>query len=204
MAGLLHLISDGDFSEKHLNILQKIHREIDYFHLREKNTSAKKLMEIIEMLELKNIPLNKVIINDRVDIPVMKQCAGVQLTFHSVGSADVSSFFPEMVIGQSIHSTEEAGSISADEVDFLLYGHIYNSRSKPGKLPKGLWGLKSTIADASVPVIAIGGITPERTKEVIGAGAAGIAVMSGIWQAGDPVGTAHDYKRALDEGWSQK
>lgn len=204
MAGLLHLISDGDFSEKHLNILQKIHREIDYFHLREKNTSAKKLMEIIEMLELKNIPLNKVIINDRVDIPVMKQCAGVQLTFHSVASADVSNFFPEMVIGQSIHSTEEAGSISADEVDFLLYGHIYNSRSKPDKLPKGLWDLKSTIAEASVPVIAIGGITPERTKEVIGAGAAGIAVMSGIWQAGDPVGTAHDYKRALDEGWSQK
>lgn len=194
----LHLISDGNFSEKHLNILQKIHSDIAYFHLREKTKSAKELIEIIEMLEAKNIPLDKVIINDRVDIAVMKKCAGVQLTYHSASGADVRKTFPEILMGQSIHSAEEAEKVDANDIDFLLYGHIYNSRSKAGKPAKGLSELKSIIEAISVPVLAIGGITPKRTEAVMDAGAAGIAVMSGIWQADDPVKTVRDYKKALE------
>ena len=200
MNGQLHLISDGNFSKQHLNILMKIHGEIDYFHLREKKKSAGELIEIINVLEAGNIPLHKVIINDRIDISVMKKCAGVQLAYHSAPSTLVRKSYPEIMIGQSIHSLEEAKGVSANDIDFLVYGHIFESRSKVGKTPKGVYELKSIIDYISLPVIAIGGITPERAEAVINAGAEGIAVMSGVWQADDPVKAVRDYRKVLKEG----
>ncbi|WP_017548602.1 thiamine phosphate synthase [Salinicoccus carnicancri] len=197
MNGQLHLISNGNFSKQHLDILLKIYDEIDYFHLREKKKSAAELLEILNMLEAGNMPLHKVIINDRIDISLMKKCAGVQLAYHSAPSALVRKSFPEIMIGQSIHSLEEAKGVSANDIDFLVYGHIFESRSKVGKTPKGMHQLNSIIDCMPLPVIAIGGITPGRAEAVINAGAAGIAVMSGIWQADDPVKAVRDYGKAL-------
>lgn len=50
-----------------------------------------------------------------------------------------------------------------------------------------------------MPVIAIGGITPARVAEVVAAGAAGVAVLGGIWHEPDPVAAADRYLRALEE-----
>lgn len=194
----LHIISDDNFSDIHLDILQKIQNDIDFIHLREKSKSAKELLGIIDIMEANHVPLSKVIINDRVDLAVIKKCAGVQLACHSVPGTRVKETFSGMMIGQSIHSAEEAWRVQVTDIDFLLYGHIFNSRSKVGQKPRGTSELEYITSYSKVPVIGIGGITPERTDNLINAGAAGVAVMSGIWKASDPVKAARDYRKALD------
>ncbi len=56
------------------------------------------------------------------------------------------------------------------------------------------------IRHVGCPVVGIGGITPERACDVIRSGARGIAVMSGILQAEDPVKAAQAYRREIDGG----
>lgn len=200
MDKLLHLISDGNFAKRHLQIIKRIHGTIDYLHIREKNKSAKDILEIIEALTTSGLPLAKLIVNDRVDIAVMKQCAGVQLAYHSPTLSLVKNCFPSLLTGKSVHSLAEAEQAQREGADYLLYGHIYSSRSKPNQQPRGLANLCQLSGALSVPVYAIGGITPERTKEIIRSGVEGVAIMSGIWQAEDPVQTVKAYRQVLEGG----
>ncbi|MEK4299435.1 thiamine phosphate synthase [Oceanobacillus sp. FSL W8-0428] len=198
MGKQLHLISDGNFTKQHLQIIKRIHRDIDFLHIREKKKTAKEIMEIIEALESIEFPLAKVIVNDRADIAVMKQCAGVQLAHHSPSMPLVKKCFSALLTGKSVHSLLEAEQAQREGADYVLYGHLYPSRSKPGQQPRGLADLREITNVLSVPVYAIGGITPERTKEVMKAGAAGAAIMSGIWKADNPVQTVEAYREVLD------
>lgn len=194
----LHLISDGSFSKQHLQIVKRIQVEIDYLHIREKNKTAKDILEIIGALENIGFPLEKIIVNDRVDIAMIKQCAGVQLAYHSPSISLVKESFPKLKAGKSVHSLPEAEQAQQEGADYVLYGHIYSSKSKVNQPPRGLAELQEITNALSVPVYAIGGITPERTKEVTVAGAASIAVMSGIWQAQNPVQIAKLYRQVLN------
>lgn len=198
MDNQLHLISDGNFSKQHLQIVKRIHRNIDYLHIREKNKTAKDILDILEALEGAGLPLAKVIVNDRADIAVMKQCTGVQLAYHSPSIPLVKGSFPSLRAGKSVHSLSEAKQGQQDGADYLLYGHVYPSASKPNQQPRGLAELREITGMLSTPVFAIGGITPERTKEVIEAGASGVAVMSGVWQADNPVQAVTAFRQALN------
>src|SRR5690606_23858041 len=84
----------------------------------------------------------------------------------------------EIAIGRSVHAA--AGAREAIGADYVLAGHVFPSRSKPGVPPLGLEGLAAIVAAAPCPVIAIGGITAERVADVIGAGAAGVAAIGAI------------------------
>lgn len=176
-------------------ILIDIHPYVTSIHLREKQKTARELFQAVELLA-KDIPLSKIIINDRVDVAVASRAAGVQLAYHSLDAALVKKAFPQMKIGTSIHSYEEAKQAGAD---YLLYGHVFSSTSKPGLPPKGLEEL-TRLTQLDIPVIAIGGITVENTRHVLHAGAAGIAVMSGVLEAQDPITAVKAYANALKNG----
>ena len=64
---------------------------------------------------------------------------------------------------------------------------------------KGLEGLARACAAVRIPVIAIAGITPERVRPVLEAGAHGVAVMTAVTTAADPQAAAAAFRRALDE-----
>ncbi|SDP16793.1 thiamine phosphate synthase [Halobacillus aidingensis] len=124
----------------------------------------------------------------------------MQLTHHSLPVSQVKQTFPELNVGKSVHSLKEAIDAKEEGADFLLYGNIYPTSSKPGKAGKGLDSLREIIEHVGCPVVAIGGITPERAGDVIRTGAQGIAVMSGILQAEDPVKAAQAYRTEVDGG----
>ncbi|MFD1067530.1 thiamine phosphate synthase [Oceanobacillus locisalsi] len=198
MGKQLHLITDGNFSNQHLQIIKRIHDNIDYLHIREKMKPAKDILKIIEGLENIKFPPAKIIVNDRADLAVMKYGAGVQLAYHSPPASLVKRSFPDLQVGKSVHSLHEAEQAQQEGADYLLYGHIYSSMSKLNQQPRGLVELQEITSTLSVPVYAVGGITPERTNEVIAAGAAGVAVMSGIWQADDPLQNVKAYHHTLN------
>ena len=85
-------------------------------------------------------------------------------------------------IGRSAHSPEEAGGeLSAD---YVLFGTVFPTESKPGAEGAGLASLQEAAAACHAPVIAIGGITPERAAQARAAGAAGVAAIGGFLPPG--------------------
>ncbi|WP_231510843.1 thiamine phosphate synthase [Bacillus sp. UNC438CL73TsuS30] len=194
-----HLISNGQMSiEQFAEIATDIHPYITAIHLREKIKTARELFDAVEFLTKKNIPLTKIILNDRVDVAIVTNASGVQLAYHSLEADIVKKNFPQLRVGSSIHSYEDGLKV-IDRADYVLFGHVFPSHSKPGRCPKGLEELKK-VSQLNIPVIAIGGITPENTYQVLQAGATGIAVISGVLDAKDPVAAVKSYANELKNG----
>lgn len=189
----LHVVSTGRQQVQEVaHIIAEIHPFIDYFHIREKQKTARELYDFITMLTKKGVPRSKLIMNDRVDVALLAKTAGVQLAYHSLDAKEVKEKFPELMVGRSVHSSDEMKDC-ANRVDYVIYGHIYSTASKPGIEPRGVDELKKICMESEIPVIAIGGIKPDNVKEVIRAGASGIAVMSGILEATNPLQRAKEY-----------
>jgi thiamine-phosphate diphosphorylase len=88
--------------------------------------------------------------------------------------------------------------------DFVLFGPVYPSPSKPGYRPAaGTAGLAKVARGLSIPVFALGGISPERVPECLDAGAYGVAVMSGLMQADRPAACARAYLEELGRACSR-
>lgn len=198
MTKQLHVISTGQQSIQTLmHIISEIHPYIDYIHLRERKWPAMKLMTAVQTLHTNGVPLSKIIINDRVDIAYVMNVKGVQLAHHSIDVVLVKQLFPTLDVGRSVHDLSEAKQAEVDGANMLMYGHIFPTLSKPGLTPRGLSNLQHITNHVHIPVIAIGGITPENTPSVIQSGATGIAVLSGILLAEDPLRQVKAYRQAL-------
>ncbi|HZS64829.1 MAG TPA: thiamine phosphate synthase [Xanthobacteraceae bacterium] len=93
----------------------------------------------------------------------------------------------DALIGLSIHHAGETEMLEPVDVDYVLAGPVFVTQSKPGYGPAlGPEGLALIVNLSPVPVIAIGGITPENAGDCLVAGAAGVAVMGGIIRAENP------------------
>lgn len=195
-----HIISNGKMPiEKLCEIVTDIHPYVTAIHLREKQKTAKELFQAVQLLINANIPPSKIIINDRLDVALVTRARGVQLAFHSLDTAIVKENFPQLLIGTSIHSYLEGLKAKKKGADYVIYGHVFPSQSKPGMAPKGLEEL-SRLTQLDIPVIAIGGITAENTGQILRAGVKGIAVMSGVLEAYDPLEAVKSFINVLKDG----
>lgn len=195
----LHIISTGTQTiETFAEIAGSIQEYVDYFHLREKQMNANQLYLAVNLLKAKGIPLSKIIINDRVDVAWAAHSYGVQLPHHSLEVAVVKKAFPGLRVGCSVHSYHEAKEAEQNRANFAMYGHIFQTNSKPGINPRGIGELREITRDLELPIIAIGGIKPSNCEEVLRAGAKGIGVMSGILLADDPLKEAKAYSMVLE------
>lgn len=184
----IHVISNGiQKTDQFVKIASEIHPYVTAIHIREKKATAKEVYTIIKAMIDEGIPSGKVVVNDRADVASVVHAQGVQLTYQSLDVQLVKTSFPELRIGKSVHSVQEAIEAEEQGADYLLYGHIFSTSSKPGLTPRGLGSLKQVVKEVKIPVIAIGGIVPKNAKEVLSTGAAGIAVMSLIWEAHSPL-----------------
>ena len=98
--------------------------------------------------------------------------------------------------GVSCHSVEDAEEAAKSGASYLIAGHIFETDCKKGLAGRGTNFLKEVCSSVSLPVYAIGGITPENAAQVMKAGAAGICVMSGLMQCSNPA----DYLQRLKGG----
>lgn len=195
----IHVISTGEQNPSELmSIADAIHPYIDAFHLRERLWSARKLSSAVEKLLELGVPRTKLYVNDRVDIALAFGLGGVQLGAESLSLIQAKAIIKDKLrIGRSVHQAEEIQAAYSDGADYCLYGHIFPTNSKAGLPGRGLTELAVNCSISPIPVIAIGGITPQRVNDIIQAGASGIAIMSGIMNAADPVAAAIEYRNAL-------
>jgi thiazole tautomerase (transcriptional regulator TenI) len=171
---------------------------VDALHIREKHRTARELLEWAALCS-KRFPRAPLYINDRVDVALAAKAHGVQLAYHSLPAEAVRAIAGRQLrVGCSVHSVEEAAAAQASGADYVIYGHVYGTSSKPSLAPRGVAALRAVVEAVSVPVIAIGGMDPSRAAEVLSSGCAGIAVMSGIWMHSDPAGQIRKLRAALD------
>lgn len=98
----------------------------------------------------------------------------------------------------SVHDIDEAKQAVAEGAHGLIVGTIWPSRSHPGRDGVGT-GLISATATLGLPVYAIGGITPERARQAVKAGAWGVAAIGAIWRTPDAGQAARTLLESLAE-----
>ncbi|PBB05551.1 thiamine phosphate synthase [Salimicrobium humidisoli] len=200
-AGKIHVISTGRQSgEELIGIIGQVLPYVDAVHLREKEWSDKQTVRFTRQLYSSGVPRHKLILNHRASIADKVKAKGVQLTQASMDQAKVRRLYPDLMIGCSVHSVQEAVTAWHAGADYLVFGHVFPSSSKPGLPPKGIRELEKVVHQVGVPILAIGGITPENTRTVMEAGASGVAVLSGVLLADDPVKKAAAYREAVRKG----
>jgi thiamine-phosphate pyrophosphorylase len=152
--------------------------EVDLIQIREREVDASHLRSVVEELtRLATGTRTHVVVNDRCDVALAGGAHGVHLRGDGPPIARVRALNADWLVGRSIHSAAEAAGIA--DADFLLFGTVFPSQSKPDGWPAtGIDALRSAVAAAVVPVIAVGGITVERAASCAEAGAAGVAAIS--------------------------
>ena len=202
----LHLITDGEtlrrpaFARRAAELLREGGPTVA-LHLRGRDVPARTLVETAEAL----LPVaagtgSLLLVNDRVDVVLACAAQGVQLGGRGMPIAAARGLLgPGALVGASVHSAEEGRRARAEGADFLLAGTLFRTPSHPGRPGAGTAWLRP-LAARGVPVVGIGGITPERVEEVVAAGAFGVAVLRGVWDAERPIESLRAYQRALEKG----
>jgi thiamine-phosphate diphosphorylase len=136
-----------------------------------------------------------------LDICLARECQadGAHLPVRAPGVGLVRKRLRGGVVGRSIHTLDQARFAEMDGADYVLAGTIFASNSHPDIEPAGLDFLAEVCRMVSIPVIAIGGVTPENAADCTRAGAVGVAVLSPIMRAVDPRGVAARYWEVLRE-----
>lgn len=97
----------------------------------------------------------------------------------ALSTMDLKALHQENIrFGLTCHSSMQLDDAKRAGADFVVASHIYETNCKRGVKPKGIHFLEETVRSSDVPVIALGGITPDNAEECRAAGAAGVAVMS--------------------------
>lgn len=173
---------------------------IDFVHVRERDLDASALAAMVRaMVDAVDGRATRVIVNDRLDVALACNAHGVHLRADSVSPAMARGLAPAgFLIGRSVHDATEAAR-SAPDVDYLIAGTVFESRSKSsGHVQLGIGGLQAVVRAVGVPVLAIGGVTGERMAAVAACGAAGIAAIGLFSGAMPELATVVGWRRAFD------
>jgi thiamine-phosphate pyrophosphorylase len=167
---------------------------VDWIQIREKDLPARALLDLAQQaVAAGQGNTTKILVNDRLDVAVAAEAAGVHLGGESAPVAAVRQWCARQfggerpfIVGRSCHSLAEAHQSETEGTDYIFFGPVF---ATPAKLqftsPQGIDRLSEVCGGARVPVIAIGGISAENAGECVRAGAAGIAGIRLFQEAAD-------------------
>lgn len=187
------------------------------FHLRGPRTTGRRLTRLARMLsESTSASAVTLIVNDRVDIALAVGAAGVHLGARSLPPVEARRLLgADRLLGVSVHSVsaavevagvssagvEAAGAeVAGKPVDYLFVGTLFGTPSHAGATVKGPEFMGTVASRVELPLIGIGGVTPERTHEVLGSGGHGVAAIRGIWDSPSPPDAVQAYLDVLESG----
>jgi thiamine-phosphate diphosphorylase len=168
-------------------------------HLRSSAHTAFHLLELaLELRVVAEQTGSWVMITDRVDIALAAGVTGAQLTTRSLSIGDARRIAPKLVLGASVHTTNDAWLTAQSGADYIVAGQQTGDGAVDPQDPVQ-WIAEVVAAAAPCPIVAVGGITEARAHDVARAGAAGMAVLRGLW-LDDAALAARRYLAAYDEG----
>ena len=169
--------------------------------LREKDLPTRPLLALArELTDLARSYGARVLVNDRADICLTAGSDGTHLPAMGLRPAAARRVLgPGRLIGVSAHSTDEAVRAEKDGADFIVLGPIFETPAKRDFGPPiGLGELERARMRCSVPLFGIGGVTTPRVRDVVKAGAHGVAVVGSVMAADDVERAARELLTALD------
>jgi len=168
---------------------------------RNKSATARQYLdssrELAEALRPRGVTF---LVNDRPDVAFLSGASGVH-----VGQDDLDVEQARRVAGQdklvgvSTHNLEQFNKAVASSADYIAIGPLFSTTSKANPDPiVGLAFLRRVRGMTDKPIIGIGGISLDRAKSVIEAGADSVAVISGVLSAPNPSESARQYLEVLE------
>ncbi len=171
--------------------------------LREKEAPTREMVELgmalLRVTRPAGVPL---IVNDRVDVALAIDADGVHVGQDDMPAALARKLIgPDKILGVSAETVEQALLAQRDGADYLGVGDVYGTPTKPDAGPPiGLEGLRRIVEAVDIPVVGIGGITPDNAAAVIEQGAVGVAVISAVFAAPDPEEATRRLRAAVEAG----
>jgi thiamine-phosphate pyrophosphorylase len=160
---------------------------------------TERVLELVKHADLEEGARPLVMVNDRVDVAMALAdagCAGVHLGESDLPPKEARAMLPEgLLIGLSTHDMAGVVRSHDEPVDYLGFGPVFASQTKgysDARGPERAWVASEA---ASVPVFAIGGITPANAGELESVGR--VAVASALLSAEDPAAEAESLRAAL-------
>jgi thiamine-phosphate pyrophosphorylase len=167
--------------------------------LRLKESSTKEMIEVGR--EIRRLTRNYealYFVDDRLDVALATDADGVQLGPDDMPIAIARELAPNLIIGGSVYSLEEAVRAESEGADFLGAGSVFPSPTKIDARVIGLNGLREIVRKVKIPVVAIGGINASNAEAVLKTGVVGIAVISAVMGAEDVYRATLELRKIVD------
>lgn len=193
MKPLLCYVTDRNALAEPSSLAEQISRAVaagvDWIQIREKDLSARELLEVTRAaVKVAQGSATRIIVNDRLDVALAAGADGVHLGETSLPVAAVAAWrrenawaevpSREFLIGASCHSVEAARAAENDCADYVIFGPVFATPSKQEfGAPLGIKLLAEASRAVRIPVLAIGGISEANARECFDAGAMGIAAI---------------------------
>lgn len=166
--------------------------------LREKDLPAEVLLTLAKSIKLRLKNQTRLIINDRLDIALLCDADGLHSPVNGVNAKQIKNYSKRLILGKSVHSVNEAVKAETNGFDYLIFGPVFRTpaKIKYGK-PQGLKSLSKVCQSVNIPIFAVGGITPNRVKKCLDAGAYGVAAIRQFMTSQNIEQAIMEYKQAL-------
>jgi thiamine-phosphate pyrophosphorylase len=171
---------------------QMIAGGVDLVQLRAKDLSADRVAELARALH----PVSRAagvpfFINDHPALVAETEVEGAHVGVEDMTVAEARRLAGRPCwIGKSSHSLAQAAEGEAQGADYLGFGPLFATPTKPDYVPIGTAEIQAVYRSAKVPVFCIGGIKLENLADVTAAGAERVVIVSGLLLAADPAGYA--------------
>ena len=164
---------------------QMIQGGVDIIQLRGKEASLETLTSLARELHRitseGGVPL---IVNDHAEVARQVEIEGVHVGQDDDAVAAVRARVGrQMIVGKSTHSLEQARAGEGEGANYIGFGPVFATPTKPDYVPIGLADIAQVHREVTVPIFCIGGIKLENMETVIAAGARRVAIVSGLLQA---------------------
>ena len=169
--------------------------------LREKDCSSREFYELgLRVKKITDAYHAPLIINDRVDIALAVGAAGVHVGQEDLPCKVVREIVgPDMIVGVSAATLDEAVQAEEDGADYLGVGAMYATATKTDTRPVSMEELLKIRAAVKIPIVVIGGINKQTLGNFKGTGVDGLAVVSAIVAQPDPEAAARELLRMWKE-----
>lgn len=156
-------------------------------HLRGPRTGGQRLFDLAEALKGPARDSGALLLaNDRLDVALCSGLPGAHLGQRSIPPPAARELLgPQRLLGLSVHGPGEVPEPREGELDYLFVGTIFPSASHPGGPVGGMERIGAVAGVTELPLMAIGGISPRGVRDVLAAGAHGVAVLEAVWSAAD-------------------
>ena len=201
--GKLHIITDTGTQQKFSHFdLTKMAFEAGAHVVQYRRKGSLKRRDLAEVKKITRLPrhsFQKWVVNDHVELAKNVSADGVHLGKEDMEVEEARKILPESrIIGATIHSLSELEEIKGKPITYIGVGPVYGTTSKKMKLPPlGIEKFREICSSSPIPVIAIGSIQLNNVREVMAAGAHGVAILSAFCKAKNPKKCVQEFLQIL-------